>query len=174
MWKCKSSFQKICDNENTGSCDNIDCLSQRWDFLCKGPIETWSDTNTGSNRGPYEKELLKGLLRGYEKQNRQLSIFSLEKLVMYQLFRPVLNESHPLMLTFGITLQQIIDVVNYTFIKKWQTNLEEVLNIWNTISSQDEKNQLLVTCLWLNLVSFQSFPVVSKKKNNKTFNSKWF
>ena len=112
MWKCKSSFQKICDNENTGSCDNIDCLSQRWDFLCKGPIEPWSDINTGSNGGPYEKELLKGLLRGYEKQNRQLSIFSLEKYDTYQLFRPVLNESHPLMLTFGITLQQIIDVVN--------------------------------------------------------------
>ena len=25
----------------------------------------------GSNGGPYEKELLKGLLRGYERQNRQ-------------------------------------------------------------------------------------------------------
>jgi len=37
----------------------------------------------------------------------------------------VLNESEPLNLTFGITLQQIIDV--------------------------DEKNQLLITCLWLNL-----------------------
>ena len=28
-------------------------------------------------------------------------------------FRPVLNESEPLNLTFGITLQQIIDVVTY-------------------------------------------------------------
>ena len=25
----------------------------------------------GSNGGPYEKELLKGLLQGYERQNRQ-------------------------------------------------------------------------------------------------------
>jgi len=37
----------------------------------------------------------------------------------------VLNETAPLVLTFGVTLQQIIDV--------------------------DEKNQLLITCLWLNL-----------------------
>jgi len=39
--------------------------------------------------------------------------------------RPVINESSSIMVTFGITLQQIIDV--------------------------DEKNQLLVSCLWLNL-----------------------
>jgi len=58
--------------------------------------------------GPYEKMLLKHLLYDYERQNR-----------------PVLNETEPLVLTFGITLQQIIDV--------------------------DEKNQLLITCLWLNL-----------------------
>ena len=45
--------------------------------------------------GPYEKELIKALLYDYERQNR-----------------PVLNESEPLVLTFGITLQQIIDVVN--------------------------------------------------------------
>ena len=36
-------------------------------------------------------------------------------------FRPVLNESHPLMLTFGITLQQIIDVVNYLHAKVKET-----------------------------------------------------
>jgi len=59
--------------------------------------------------GPYEKMLLKHLLYDYERQNR-----------------PVLNETEPLVLTFGITLQQIIDV--------------------------DEKNQILITCLWLNLV----------------------
>jgi len=62
----------------------------------------------GSNCGPYEKELLKALLHDYERQSR-----------------PVLNESEPLVLVFGVTLQQIIDV--------------------------DEKNQLLITCLWLNL-----------------------
>jgi len=58
--------------------------------------------------GPYEKMLLKHLLYDYERQNR-----------------PVMNESEPLILTFGITLQQIIDV--------------------------DEKNQMVITCLWLNL-----------------------
>merc|ERR550519_1291120 len=58
--------------------------------------------------GPYEKSLLKHLLFDYEQQSR-----------------PVLEEKQPLNITFGITLQQIIDV--------------------------DEKNQLLITCLWLNL-----------------------
>ena len=41
--------------------------------------------------------LLKHLLYDYERQNR-----------------PVLNETEPLVLTFGITLQQIIDVVSET------------------------------------------------------------
>jgi len=58
--------------------------------------------------GPQEKRLLKSLMSDYNVMNR-----------------PVLNESDPLLLTFGVTLQQIIDV--------------------------DEKNQLLITCLWLNL-----------------------
>ncbi|TRY67140.1 hypothetical protein TCAL_15794 [Tigriopus californicus] len=60
--------------------------------------------------GYYEKKLLDDLLRSYNPMER-----------------PVVNESDPLLLTFGITLQQIIDV--------------------------DEKNQLLISCLWLNLVS---------------------
>ena len=46
--------------------------------------------------GPFEKELLKALLTDYEIQNR-----------------PVLNESEPLVPTFGVTLQQIIDVVSW-------------------------------------------------------------
>ena len=50
---------------------------------------------SGSHGGPYEKQLIKALLKGYERQNR-----------------PVLNETAPLILTFGITLQQIIDVVS--------------------------------------------------------------
>eukprot|EP00094_Tigriopus_californicus_P008126 TCALIF_07822-PA protein Name:"Similar to CHRNA7 Neuronal acetylcholine receptor subunit alpha-7 (Gallus gallus)" AED:0.17 eAED:0.18 QI:105/0.4/0.45/1/0.5/0.63/11/2162/492 len=58
--------------------------------------------------GYYEKKLLDDLLRSYNPMER-----------------PVVNESDPLLLTFGITLQQIIDV--------------------------DEKNQLLISCLWLNL-----------------------
>lgn len=41
--------------------------------------------------------------------------------------RPVFNESDPLQISFGLTLMQIIDV--------------------------DEKNQMLVTNIWLKLVS---------------------
>lgn len=41
--------------------------------------------------------------------------------------RPVVNESDPLQISFGLTLMQIIDV--------------------------DEKNQMLVTNIWLKLVS---------------------
>ena len=52
---------------------------------------------SGFNCGPYEKELLKALLHDYERQNR-----------------PVLNETEPLVLTFGVTLQQIIDVVSFS------------------------------------------------------------
>ncbi|KAF7264893.1 hypothetical protein GWI33_021974 [Rhynchophorus ferrugineus] len=45
--------------------------------------------------------------------------------------RPVANESDPLQLSFGITLMQIIDV--------------------------DEKNQLLITNIWLKLVSLLNY-----------------
>jgi nicotinic acetylcholine receptor len=62
----------------------------------------------GTSGGRHEKKLLKDLMVDYDN-----------------LERPVVNESHPLLVTFGITLQQIIDV--------------------------DEKNQLLISCLWLNL-----------------------
>jgi len=58
--------------------------------------------------GKYEKKLLRHLMVDYDDMER-----------------PVENETEPLMLTFGVTLQQIIDV--------------------------DEKNQLLISCLWLNL-----------------------
>jgi hypothetical protein len=44
--------------------------------------------------GPYEKELLTALLKTYNTQNR-----------------PVLNESSPIIITFGVTLQQIVDLV---------------------------------------------------------------
>ncbi|XP_071743911.1 neuronal acetylcholine receptor subunit alpha-7 isoform X29 [Lepeophtheirus salmonis] len=58
--------------------------------------------------GPHERRLLNDLLAIYNN-----------------LERPVFNESEPLKLSFGLTLQQIIDV--------------------------DEKNQLLTTNVWLNL-----------------------
>jgi hypothetical protein len=48
-----------------------------------------------STGGPQEKRLLGSLLADYNTLNR-----------------PVLNESEALMLTFGVTLQQIIDVVS--------------------------------------------------------------
>ncbi len=48
-----------------------------------------------ANAGPHEKRLLHHLLDGYN---------SLE--------RPVVNESDPLQLSFGLTLMQIIDVVS--------------------------------------------------------------
>ena len=72
--------------------------------------------------------LLKHLLYDYERQNR-----------------PVLNETEPLVLTFGITLQQIIDVVSHHSVVP--------VNITSNVNHfQDEKNQILITCLWLNLV----------------------
>ncbi|XP_064461455.1 neuronal acetylcholine receptor subunit alpha-7-like isoform X2 [Ornithodoros turicata] len=61
-----------------------------------------------SVQGPHERRLLFDLLSNYNT-----------------LERPVANESEPLLLSFGLTLQQIIDV--------------------------DEKNQLLVTNIWLTL-----------------------
>ncbi|XP_030079120.1 acetylcholine receptor subunit alpha-type acr-16 isoform X4 [Drosophila hydei] len=61
-----------------------------------------------SCQGPHEKRLLNHLLSTYNT-----------------LERPVANESEPLEVKFGLTLQQIIDV--------------------------DEKNQLLITNLWLSL-----------------------
>ena len=72
--------------------------------------------------------LLKHLLYDYERQNR-----------------PVLNETEPLVLTFGITLQQIIDVVSHHSVVP--VNIASYVNHF-----QDEKNQILITCLWLNLV----------------------
>ncbi|XP_030762373.1 neuronal acetylcholine receptor subunit alpha-7-like isoform X3 [Sitophilus oryzae] len=62
----------------------------------------------GSLQGPHEKRLLTILLESYNV-----------------LERPVANESEPLEVKFGLTLQQIIDV--------------------------DEKNQILTTNAWLNL-----------------------
>lgn len=51
-----------------------------------------------SHQGPHEKRLLNHLLRNYNT-----------------LERPVSNESETLNVRFGLTLQQIIDVVSSTF-----------------------------------------------------------
>lgn len=53
--------------------------------------------------GPHEKRLLHALLDNYN---------SLE--------RPVVNESDPLQLSFGLTLMQIIDVVSHILYRDWQ------------------------------------------------------
>ncbi|XP_018022912.1 acetylcholine receptor subunit alpha-type acr-16 [Hyalella azteca] len=63
---------------------------------------------TGANAGQHERRLLSDLLGNYNP-----------------LERPVANESEPVQVSFGITLQQIIDV--------------------------DEKNQILTTNVWLNM-----------------------
>lgn len=54
---------------------------------------------TESFQGPHEKRLLNNLLASYNT-----------------LERPVANESEPLSVKFGLTLQQIIDVVSFVFI----------------------------------------------------------
>ena len=73
--------------------------------------------------------------------------------------RPVVNESHPLLVTFGITLQQIIDVVslkNYPMAHSIRiTSKFNYISIAYSNVFQDEKKELLVSCLWLNLVSRQ-------------------
>jgi hypothetical protein len=48
-----------------------------------------------SLQGPHERRLLKDLLSNYQV-----------------LERPVANESEPILVSFGLTLQQIIDVVS--------------------------------------------------------------
>ena len=52
----------------------------------------------GCSGGPYEKELLNDLFKNYNVQNR-----------------PVLNESSPIVITFGVTLQQIVDLVGLEY-----------------------------------------------------------
>ena len=102
---------------------------------------------SGTFGGRFEKKLLRDLMVDYDN-----------------LERPVVNESHPLLVTFGITLQQIIDVVSFilglfifSLVLK-DMNLIKFkkygnINIFYVFQLQDEKNQLLVSCLWLNLVS---------------------
>ncbi|XP_053679271.1 neuronal acetylcholine receptor subunit alpha-7 isoform X1 [Anopheles nili] len=76
-----------------------------------------------SLQGPHEKRLLNNLLATYNT-----------------LERPVANESDPLEVKFGLTLQQIIDVD--------EKNQILTTNAWLNL---DEKNQLLITNIWLSL-----------------------
>ncbi|XP_065200629.1 neuronal acetylcholine receptor subunit alpha-7 isoform X14 [Planococcus citri] len=76
-----------------------------------------------SEEGMHEKRLLNNLLRNYNP-----------------LERPVAVESEPLNVTFGLTLQQIIDVD--------EKNQILTTNAWLNL---DEKNQILIANLWLTL-----------------------
>ncbi|CAG9136630.1 unnamed protein product [Plutella xylostella] len=60
----------------------------------RGQIKVCSSGSV-SEQGPHEKRLLNALLASYNT-----------------LERPVANESEPLEVRFGLTLQQIIDVVS--------------------------------------------------------------
>ncbi|TGZ49304.1 Uncharacterized protein DBV15_03070 [Temnothorax longispinosus] len=76
--------------------------------------------STQSLCGRHEKRLLNHLLANYNT-----------------LERPVANESEPLEVKFGITLQQIIDVAQYA--------------LSSALVPLDEKNQILTTNAWLKL-----------------------
>lgn len=100
-------------HSNSYVCIN-DCLfvclfTYAWLFGC-WPSTIGTHTRTVCFAGHNEKRLLHDLLDQYNT-----------------LERPVVNESDPLQISFGLTLMQIIDV--------------------------DEKNQMLVTNIWLKLVS---------------------
>ena len=81
------------------------------------------DFPAGCWAGPDERRLLQHLMENYQKFER-----------------PVENESQSVRLQFGLTLQQIMDLVEF---KSWN----EKLHLF-----QDEKNQILTTNVWLNLV----------------------
>nr|CAD7257721.1 unnamed protein product [Timema shepardi] len=89
----------------SGNVDSEEVLQQRYS---SGKVDV-GGVVTGTEQGPHERRLLNALLDHYNT-----------------LERPVSNESEPLEVKFGLTLQQIIDV--------------------------DEKNQILTTNAWLNLV----------------------
>lgn len=89
-------------------------------------------TQTVCFAGHNEKRLLHHLLDSYNT-----------------LERPVVNESDPLQISFGLTLMQIIDV--------------------------DEKNQMLVTNIWLKLVSNKVYCVGVKDGNLlQSSNTNWY
>ena len=71
-------------------------------YMCKFDIEIDNFVLAEASGGRHEKKLLRDLMVDYDN-----------------LERPVVNESHPLVVTFGVTLQQIIDVVSnqlYSFV----------------------------------------------------------
>ncbi|PNF31810.1 Neuronal acetylcholine receptor subunit alpha-7 [Cryptotermes secundus] len=89
----------------------------------RNPSRVGLESQTRTEQGIHEKKLLTKLLERYNV-----------------LERPVANESEPLEVKFGLTLQQIIDVD--------EKNQILTTNAWLNL---DEKNQLLITNIWLSL-----------------------
>lgn len=88
---------------------------------------------TESEQGPHEKRLLNKLLNDYNI-----------------LERPVANESEPLLLSFGLTLQQIIDVVSWHTPNYIDQSLDTIqMQLWFTqlliISTDNKENVLRVS-----------------------------
>ena len=82
----------------------------------------------GCEAGPHERRLLGDLNLNYNK-----------------LERPVADEAQPVQLKFGLTLQQIMDVVS-------KISLHSAHHSQPRCCLQDEKNQIITTNLWLNWV----------------------
>ncbi len=80
--------------------------------------------------GGFEKNLYRTLLADYEA-----------------LARPVTNESEPVVVTLGITLQQIIDIVRIQIRRCHTVSYSALIH-----SLQDEKNQVMQTNIWLTFV----------------------
>ena len=109
---------------------------------------------TGSLAGSHERRLLNDLMTHYQK-----------------LERPVLEESQAVSLKFGLTLQQILDVVSKERLGD-SFSLSSALTSFRISSQlncftlnwviiwQDEKNQILTTNVWLNLVGHLVFCLV--------------
>ena len=76
---------------------------------------------------------------------------SLRVITLKIFFRPVFNESEPINVTFGLNLQQIVDLVSFPGIMQIEAGDNDT-KIAHFLFYQDEKNQLLTTCMWFNLV----------------------
>ena len=79
---------------------------------------------TGVDSGYYERMLLRDLMENYQKLERPVSFFFTNNIInliintiINILIMEVMNEADAVNLTFGLTLQQIIDVVRKTTTK---------------------------------------------------------
>ena len=121
-------------NNEGGNCCRMKEIS--WIFLfiytTIHSILAYKNIISGAYSGLHERMLLEDLLAYYNK-----------------LERPVANESEAVVLTFGLTLQQIIDVVCRPLCNGTKI-------FFKYFFLQDEKNQILTTNVWLNLVRSNS------------------